>query len=172
MKIVANPLLGDRGFFLRCIFHFFIAGHQLFVPANLVPVFFMHKQHPKTFAFVPVKMLMMHLMRPADGTDIGAVAAGEPFETLMNDNIMHQEIAKAIGHDAKADGLYPPHMTECANINQQDAGYSKDDEERIILFKKTWFCLVMILVQVPEKPMHDITMGQPGNSFHHQKGKK
>ena len=53
---------------------------------------------------------MMHLVSPADGPYICVVAAGKPFESLVNDNIMHNKIRKAIRHDTKSDGLHPPDM--------------------------------------------------------------
>jgi hypothetical protein len=131
----------------------------------------MHQQHTETFAVVPVKMFMMHFMRPADGPHIVAVAFGKPFKPLVNDHIMNQKITEAIRHNAKANGLHPPHMIKGAGINQQYAGYSEDDKERIILFEKARLHLMMIFVQVPEKTMHDIAVRKPGNAFHDDESK-
>ncbi|WP_315820013.1 hypothetical protein [Paraflavitalea speifideaquila] len=52
-----------------------------------------------------IKVPVVHFVGPADGANVGIVGPGKPFETLMDDNIMHQEISKAIGHDAKTNGL-------------------------------------------------------------------
>lgn len=173
MIVKLSALGGDRAFILlRSIFHFFIAGHEFSVTADFIPVFFMHHQHPETFAVMTVEMLVMHFVCPTDGTYITAVAAGKPFEALMNDDIMYQEISETVSHDAKADGLHPPHMTEGAGINEQDTWHSKNDKECIVLFKKAGFHLVMILVQVPEQPMHNKAMCKPGYSFHDQESKK
>jgi len=45
----------------------------------------------------------MHLVSPTDGADISIVAAGEPFETLMDDYFMYNKISEAIKRNAKAD---------------------------------------------------------------------
>ena len=41
----------------------------------------------------------MHFMRPANGTNIGIVGAGEPLEALVNDHIMDQKVC-----DTRFDG--------------------------------------------------------------------
>ena len=113
-----------------------------------------------------VQMLVVHFMCPADGPHISVIAAGKPLKPLMNDNIMHNKIRKPIGHDTKPDGLHPPKMIKSSKVNQQDAGRRKNDEEEIVLLKKTRFGAVMIFVQVPQKTMHHKFMCAPGESFH------
>jgi len=116
-----------------------------------------------------VKMLMMHFMCPSNGPDVTAVASCKPFETLMNNNIMNEKISKSISHDTEANRLHPPYMIERAVKNKQDAWYSEDDKKCVVLLEETRLYLMMILVQVPEKTMHDITMCKPGNTFHNKK---
>src|SRR5689334_5510346 len=101
----------------------------------------MHHQHAKAFSFMTVQMLVMHFMRPADRPYISIPAFGKPFETLMGDHIMHQEISRPIRHDTKTDRLHPPNKIKCTKKYQQKTGHSKDDKEPIILFKKTRFLL-------------------------------
>ena len=115
---------------------------------------------------MPVKMLVMHFMCPANGTNIAVIAAGKPFESLVNDDIMHQKIPGTIGHDAKTYRLHPPYIIKCAEIDQQYTWYGEDDKEGIILFKKAGLHLVMIFMQIPKKTMHDIPMCKPCNTFH------
>ena len=115
---------------------------------------------------MPVKMLVMHFMCPANGTNIPVIAAGKPLESLMNNNIMHQKIPGAICHDAKTDRLHPPYIIKCAEIDQQYAWHSEDDKECIVLLKKARLYLVMIFVRIPKKTMHDIPMCKPCNTFH------
>src|SRR5215203_568746 len=87
----------------------------------------------------------------------------------MNDNVMYQKIPATISHNAKPNCLHPPYIVKCAEINQKDTWYSKDDKERIVLFKKTRLHLVMIFMQIPQESMHEITMGKPCNTFHNYK---
>ena len=107
--------------FLWCVFNLLIAGHQFFIPADLIPVFFGDQQHSKTFSLKPVQMFVMHFMGPTDGSYISRIAFGKPFKPLVNDYVMHQEIGKTVGHDAKANCLHPPNMIICAEEDQQYA---------------------------------------------------
>jgi hypothetical protein len=112
-------------------------------------------------------------MRPPNGTNIPVISAGKQFKSLVNDDIMHQKIPETIGHDTKPDCLHPPDIIVGPKIDQQDAGQCKDDEEGIILFKKTRLNLVVIFMQAPKKSMHDVTVRKPGNSFHnYESGRK
>src|SRR5258706_12788029 len=110
---------------------------------------------------------MMHFMTPADRPYISAVAPGKPFEPLVDDHIMHDKIGEPIYHDTKSYGLHPPGMIKSSEVDQQYTWYSEDHKESIVLFKKSWFCPVMVFVQVPQKTMHHKFMGAPGHSFHY-----
>src|SRR5574338_1450197 len=96
-------------FHFRSVFYFFITCHQLFIIPDLFPIFFGHVQHAETFAIMTIQVFMMHFMRPANSPYISVIAPGKPFEALMNDHIMHQEISKPVRHDPKADRLHPPY---------------------------------------------------------------
>ena len=112
---------------------------------------------------------MMHFMGPADRPYIGIIAATEPFKTLMNDHIVYQEISGPVEHDTETDGLHPPDMIVGTKINQQETGHSEDEGKKIVFFKNARTDLVMIFVQDPEKTMHHIFMGTPGDAFHDDK---
>jgi hypothetical protein len=94
-------------------------------------------------------MAVVHFMRPADGTDISAFAAVEPFETLVDDDIMHQEISRSIGHDAKANSLHPPDLLYSSEKYQQHARYGKDHKEPVVVLKKTGLLLLIVAVKKP-----------------------
>jgi hypothetical protein len=153
----------------RSVTHFSASGHQRLIAPNFLPVFACHKQHPETFTIMPVEVFVVHFMRPSNGADIGIIAAGKPLETLMNDYIMHQEIGEAIGHDAKANRLHPPDMVVGAEKYQQHAGDSEDHKKGIIFLKKTRFHLMVVAMQIPQKPMHHVSVGKPGYTFHYYK---
>ena len=70
-----------------------VTGFELF---GGIPVLAGYQQHPETFAFMFIKMFMMHLMRPPDCFYITVVGPAEPFETLVNDHIVNQEICKTV----------------------------------------------------------------------------
>lgn len=48
-------------------------------------------------------MLMMYLVCSADSFEIGIVGIPENFKTLVNKNIMYQEVRKSVGSDPNAD---------------------------------------------------------------------
>ena len=96
-----------------------------------------------------VQMLMMHFMCPADSPYIGIIAAGKPFEPLMNDNIMHHKIGKPIRHNTKPNGLHPPNMIKGTKINQQILGTAKMIKKASFFSKKPGLYLVMIFMQIP-----------------------
>jgi hypothetical protein len=111
---------------------------------------------------------MVHLVGPSDRTYVGIVTAGKPFETLVDDHVMDEEVGKTVSHDAEADRLLPPDIMLESEHDEQETGHSENEKESIVLFKKTRFHLVMIPVQVPEEPMHDPFVGCPGNAFHEE----
>jgi hypothetical protein len=49
-------------------------------------------------------------------------------------------------------------------------GNSKNEEEGIVLFKKTGFYLMVVFVQVPQKAVHHKLVGKPRHEFHEEKG--
>jgi hypothetical protein len=127
-------------------------------------------KHAKTLPLVFVQVLVVHLVRPPDGTDIGIVASGKPFEPLVDDHIMDNEISKPISHDAKANGMQPPKTRRLHTVHDaQHAGNGKNHKKGIIFLEKARLYLMMVLVKIPEKTMHDPTVGAPSNGFHQQK---
>lgn len=62
---------------------------------------------------------MVHFVCPANSSYISMIAAGKPFEPLMNDHIMYKEISKAVQHNTEADGLQPPHMIISTEVYQK-----------------------------------------------------
>jgi hypothetical protein len=130
----------------------------------------MHIKHSEAFAMIFIEVFVMHFMRPANSPDIGIGAAREPFEALMDDHIMNNEIGEAVGHDAVTDRLHPPYMIYGAEHDQQHTGYGKDDEEGIIFLEKSGFNLMVVAMEIPQESMHYPFMGRPGDGFHQQKG--
>src|SRR5688572_16719353 len=70
-----------------------------FVLLHFLPVFFMYQQHTERFAFVFIQVPVMHFVRPPDRSYISIVRSREPFETLVNDHIVYQEIRSSVCHD-------------------------------------------------------------------------
>jgi len=118
------------------------------------------------------EVLVVHFMRPANGADIGVVAAGKPFKPLVNDHFVHQKIRDTVQCKSRADGDAPVLLVNNTQHDEQPARHRKNEEEGIVLFKKAGAFVVMVFVEVPQKTVHYITVHQPGNAFHEQEGNK
>jgi len=94
-------------------------------------------------------MLVVHFMRPANGADVGIVAAGKPLKTLVNDNLVHYKIGEAIQGNAKPNGRRNIVLVLQTEHNTQPAWYRKYQKESVVLFEKSRIGLVMILMQIP-----------------------
>jgi hypothetical protein len=112
-------------------------------------------------------MLVVHFMGPADHFNISIVAAGKQFEPLVYDDLMYQKISKPIHGYTKTYTNRPVIALHAAEHNAKPAGYGKNQKESIIFFEKSFFFLVMVFMQIPQKPMHHIPMGKPCNWLHY-----
>jgi len=130
----------------------------------------MHPEHAEGFTIMPVEVFVVHLMRPAYRTNIRIVGAGEPFQSLVDDHVVNDEICEAIGHHPKSHCLEPIDFFNGAVEQYQEAGYGEDDEEGIVLFEGAVLFLVMVFMEIPEKSMHYKFVCQPGDEFHYQEG--
>jgi hypothetical protein len=118
-------------------------------------------------------MLVMHFMRPPDGCEITVLTVPEKPETLVYENIVYEEISKAIDRYAKS---YPEQeIITVLQSNEQadDTRNGKDQKEKIIVFEEApGLFVVMVFVQYPQDSMHDIFMCEPCNGFHRNKSCK
>ena len=147
-------------------------GHQLLIAAHFFPIFPVNIQHPKALSLLLAQMFVMHFVRPADGPHISVPASGEPFEALVYDHIMYQEIGETIGHDPKANGLHPPDAVLAAEHDEQHARDREDHEKGIVLLEETGFHLMMVAMQVPEESMHHPFVRSPGDALHSEEGQQ
>ena len=139
----------ERSILLRRILHPGGASHQFFIATDLIPIDLMYVEHSKTLAIFFLQVLVMHLVSPANGANIGIIAAGKPFETLMDNNVVNHKIGKAVSHYPKPDRLHPPYLIVSAKADQQHAGNGKYDKEGIVFFKEARLYLVMVFMQIP-----------------------
>ncbi|MGV3684611.1 MAG: hypothetical protein ACO1NS_03230 [Daejeonella sp.] len=89
----------------------------------------------------------------------------------MDKDIVYEEVSEAIQSDPKA---YPKKKVETilqTQIQGDDTGNSKDQKEKIIMFKEAGrLFFVVVSVQSPQQTMHNIFMGEPGYGFHGKEG--
>jgi hypothetical protein len=112
-------------------------------------------------------MFMMHFVGTPDGLEIFIIAVTKNLKSLMNENIMDEEIGKAIKRNTQS---YPEKRiipVLHSYIQTYNSRNCKDEEEEIIVFKKAFRLLFMVvLMEIPQKSVHDIFMHKPGDAFH------
>jgi hypothetical protein len=143
-----------------------------FVPAYFLPIATGYYQHTKTFPILLAQMFVVHFVRPANGSNILVVTTGKPFKPLVNNYIVYQKIGCPVHGYTKTNSGCPIRMALQTQHNTQPTGNGEDEKERIVLLKKTGAFLVMVLVEVPQKPVHYKAVGKPGYPFHTTEGKQ
>jgi hypothetical protein len=94
----------------------------------------------------------------------------EPFESLVNQNIMHHEIAKSVKSDSHGYEKKIIHATLYPEVKKNNTRNGKNHKKNVVAFKNMGvFRLVMIGMKIPHQSVHDVFMGEPSHTFHHQK---
>ena len=88
--------------FLEPLFHL-----PFVILSYFIPIFFCNHQHTKAFTLLLAEVFVVHFMGPAYGADVGVVASGKPFKTLVYYYFVYNKIGHAIKGDTKANGGYP-----------------------------------------------------------------
>ncbi len=114
----------------------FIPDCPFFIGFNFVPVFFCDHQHSKAFTLIFFQMLMMHFMRPPDTSHIYIIAACEKFYSLVDYNIMYQEICKAVHCYTCAYCSQPKFMIKCSEKMHRILGM-ENIRKKASFFSKT-----------------------------------
>jgi len=115
-------------------------------------------------------MLMMHLVRPPQSPEISNIGPGKPTNPLVDDHFMHQKISDSIQAESSPYGNQPIIPVNDPQHDKKPAGNGKEKKEIIIFFKESRTLLVMILVEVPEEPMHDKPVQTPAHPLHKHEG--
>jgi len=91
----------------------------------------------------------------------------EPFESLMNQDIVNHKITESVKCDSQSDEKQIIHSALYAKVEKNDAGKGKNHEENVISFENiSVFRLVMIGMKIPHQTVHNVFMCEPGHAFH------
>lgn len=113
-------------------------------------------------------MFVVDFMRFSDSPEIHIVCPAKQLETLVDEDVVHQEIGSAIYGDANTH----PKFWICparhrAEIDERHAGNGENQEEEIVFFKKTIIVrLVVVPMKNPQQSVHDVLVGEPCNALH------
>jgi hypothetical protein len=70
----------------------------------ILEIFKRHQQHTKTFAMFFSDVFVMHFVGASYRSSIAIVCISEEFESLVNEDVVHQEIRPSVGENAQSDG--------------------------------------------------------------------
>lgn len=88
----------------------------------------------------------------------------------MNDNFMHNEIGESVCSNADANEEQVKQIIIVRSEPHEYHGRNgENDEEPIVLFKKSFSRLMMIFMQVPEQSVHHKAVRDPREAFHEKK---
>lgn len=113
---------------------------------------------------------MVDFMGASYSACVKIICVTKHFKTLVNKNIVDKKISNAIGENPKSYRQTSP-KTEITPPNKTtDANKSIKNEKVIIsLPPATVIFVVMVFMQFPKKPVHNVFMGEPRHKFHDRK---
>jgi hypothetical protein len=114
-------------------------------------------------------MFVVNFMCFSDSPEIDVVGAFKPIETLVDKNIVHQEVTYAVGSDAEPHPYAPVISSHHTKHDEQPGRNGENQKEYIIFFKKSWLVLVMVAVKIPAQAVHHKLVCDPGHKFHKEK---
>ena len=120
-------------------------------------IFERHEQHPKALAVFLAQMFVVDFVRLTNGHQVHILGPFEQGEALVNEDVMHHEVSESVKCNAsanpKADVVMKASCDEAIS-----AGHRENQEEGIVLFEKTGRSCVMVFMEVPHDPMHQVLM--------------
>jgi len=137
--------------------------------AALFEVLIVYDEQPERLAAFFGLFSMMSAMRPENSPGITVVQLPEPLEALMDVYVVDEEVNNAVDRDTNTDKEQPEVSCRQPYDIANRTRYSKDEEKQVVFLKETIFMmmrLVMVFVPVPQRPVHDVFMGEPRHEFH------
>ncbi len=116
-------------------------------------------------------MLVVHFVRAPDRPEINRIGISENFKPLMDKYIVDEEVRKPVYRNAQANPEQVIESLVQADGQTGNARRGEDDKKIVILFEEIPIVtLVVIMVQKPQKTVHQVLMRQPGDTFHADEG--
>ncbi len=106
-------------------------------------------------------------MRPANSPGIPVIGVSEHFEALVDEYIVHKKIGQTVCKNPQTNGKSRPKAKIAPTNKTPNANQSIKKKKIIVTFPPASVVfVVMVLVQIPQKTVHDVFMGKPGHEFH------
>jgi hypothetical protein len=116
-------------------------------------------------------VLVVDFMCPSDAPGVPVIGVPEDFKALVDKDVVHQEIGDPIRQDPQANGPTLPKIRIGGGHDKRHADHGVEYEESVIAFEPGIVVFpVVVPVETPQKPMHDILMGKPRHELHDAEG--
>lgn len=114
---------------------------------------------------------VVNIMRMDHPLQVGASFFRHPFYPLVDDNIVKHDIKEPITEDPQSDTDHVRVVFDLGEIiKDRDRRDAENNGKQVVLFKRMVMHGVVGLMPPPEKTMHNVFVGKPGNAFPEQKG--
>jgi hypothetical protein len=125
-------------------------------------------EHTEALTILGAQMLVVYKMGFPDRAQICIFRASKPLEALVDKDIVYNEIARTVDSNTEP---YPYSKIPCGGPRDKEIGTwdCENQEEGIVLLEEPGFVYMVVLMKPPHKPVHDIFVGEPGYTFHHNK---
>lgn len=134
-------------------------------------IFFLNNEKAKGFCFVPACIFMMDLVCPSNSPQVCIVGIPEKADALMNEHIMNQEIYKAVCCHCETCNRHCMVTVLQSEVYKQEAGERKNEREPVVMLQAPFCIHMMILVELPQKAVHNVLVSEPGYQLHQQEEK-
>ncbi len=107
----------------------------------------------------------MHFVGFSNGCKVGVTRVAKPIEPSVNEHVVDQKVAQAIGGDSSSNPKTKVGV-DASGDEAPSAGYGKNQEESVVLLKESRFVLVVVFVEIPHGAMHQVFVCSPSHAFH------
>jgi hypothetical protein len=115
-------------------------------------------------------MFMVYFVGFSQTNQILVFGVFEPLESLVNQNIMHHEIAKSVKGDSQSYEKKIVHPSFYSEVKKNNTRNGKNHKKDIVAFEHMGVLgLVMVGMKIPHQSVHDVFVSEPSHTFHKQK---
>lgn len=129
-----------------------------------------NEQHAKTFTVLFSLIFMVDFVRFSDGNKINVFCPAEPIKSLVNEDIMDQEIGQSVNGNS---GAHPNSKIASSYRSRDETPSTRDGENQkkgIVFLEESRLVYVVILMEKPHQTMHDVLVRKPCHALHSNGG--
>ena len=116
-------------------------------------------------------MFVVNLVRLANRHEVRVLGPLEPRKTLMDEDVVNQEIGQTIQRDARPNPK-PKVLVQTPGDEAVGAGDGENEKERVVFLEEARTVGVVICVEVPHRTVHQVFVGRLCHAFHDEEGEE